>query len=95
MMETRQTKRKIADPWYVEIEVIPKKGERYFITSQTEAVIAVNLISNRTGEIRQKRVSLDTFARRIFKSEINTWRNRWLGSDYEVGIVCKKSEEGR
>jgi len=74
MFERKQNKR-IAEPWSIEIDVIANNN-RYTLSSKTlNNPITINLINNATGEIRQKRVSIDQIARRCFESEIETWND--------------------
>lgn len=65
-LESIASRIKLSEPWMVEVEQRPD-----------EEIIIVNLISKETGEIRQKRVSFDTLARRVFASELKTWAKRW------------------
>jgi hypothetical protein len=58
--ESVQQRTKIAEPWVVEAAVY-------------EDMVMIDLVNMKTGEIRRKHVSLDTLARRVFKSEIKTW----------------------
>lgn len=55
-------RKKIAQPWIVELDSAYKSD-----------IFIINLINNETGEIRQKRVTLDQIARKLFESEISNW----------------------
>lgn len=67
-------KKRIAEPWISELELKVHDvhcGE-YFVMRQKNDIININLINNQTGEIRQKRVTIDQIVRRVFESEIET-----------------------
>ena len=68
MIQRKQNKR-IANPWFVEID-FRFNNNYYCFSSQNDDTVLINLINENTGEIRQKRVSIDTIARRVFESEI-------------------------
>ena len=74
--ETYTPKIKIAKPWGIEIEIIGMNHSRgdYF-TNDSNQIISINLVNNETGEIRQKQISLDTLARKVFESELKTWKD--------------------
>jgi hypothetical protein len=77
MIDRKQNKR-IADPWYVEIEVSTKdrNTEYDFVRlCRKDDEVRINLVNASTGEIRQKCVSLDQLARRCFESEISSWKD--------------------
>lgn len=63
--ESIQPRIKIDDSeWIVEFFDCPDDGG-----------IGINLICQKTGEIRQKRMSYDALARRVFASEMKTWKH--------------------
>ncbi len=39
--------------------------------------VVMNLIFLNTGEIRQKRRSMEWLMRRVFQYELKTWKRRW------------------
>ena len=47
------------------------------IREQDNDIIMFNIIFVNTGEIRQKRRSREWVMKRIFNSELKTWKNRW------------------
>jgi len=47
------------------------------IIEQDNDVIIFNIVFVNTGEIRQKRRSREWVMKRIFNSELKTWKNRW------------------
>jgi len=69
-------KKRIAEPWYTEIEFVGNDYP-YILNSIThkDLSIPITLINKQTGEIRQKKVTIDQIARRIFESEISTWKD--------------------
>jgi hypothetical protein len=77
--ESIQPRAKISEPWTAEVEL--RAGDSWLCGTNDNAVIIVNLVSNITGEIRQKRVSVDTLARRVFASEISTWKKKYGDKD--------------
>ena len=71
MMIDRKQNKRIAFPWLVEIE----SPEEYLRSDRPDDIIRVNLFNELTGEIRQKIVSIDQVGRKIFESEISTWKD--------------------
>jgi len=73
MIERKQNKR-IAAPWIADIEY--KFNDQYFSLSSMcddTNIIWINLVNTNTGEIRQKRVTIDQIARRCCESEISSY----------------------
>jgi hypothetical protein len=68
----KQNKR-IAEPWIAEIE-FKFNNQYYFLSSVCDDTndIFINLVNTHTGEIKQKRVSVDQIARRVCESEIKS-----------------------
>lgn len=58
-LETVQPRVRLSKPWTPEILLIEETG-----------ILVVSLYNERTGEIRQKRVGVDTLARLVFSSMI-------------------------
>lgn len=71
--ETYTPKIKIAEPWIPEIEA--ENSVYNFFSNSNKQIITISLINNKTGEIRQKHISLDTLARKVFESELKTWKD--------------------
>jgi hypothetical protein len=67
------------DPSEIEVEMI-----------HTRNYIEVDLIFLATGEIRQKRMSIQELAKRAFQSEIDTWK----GTPDAVPIVPYRRTDG-
>jgi hypothetical protein len=65
----------ISKPWSSEVEL--RVGDKWLYGGSDNAVIIVNLISDITGEIRQKRISVDTLARRVFASEMRRLKREY------------------
>jgi len=66
-------RKKISEPWTYEVcECDLETG-----------IFRMNLYNLETGEIRQKQRTLDFIARRLFQSELRTWRKRG-GKYWEV-----------
>jgi hypothetical protein len=70
MVERKQNKR-ISDPWFSEIEFV-YDNNYYVLNSKNDNTIRINLVNDRTGEIRQKSVTVDQIARRCCESEISS-----------------------
>jgi hypothetical protein len=73
--ENMSPKKKIATQWYIEIDVIANNNHFILSSKILNNPITINLISDATGEIRQKKVSIDQIARKMFESEISTWKD--------------------
>ena len=73
--ETISPRVKIAAPWMGEVTILDDEGKMDGYTQ--DGVLVVSLVNLSTGEIRQKRISVDTLVRRIFASEIASWKKRW------------------
>jgi len=72
-------KKRIAEPWISELDIDTScfnKNSTISIPSQDKDVrMFINLINKETGEIRQKEITMDQIARRIFESEISNWKD--------------------
>jgi len=77
MMDSIKQRTALADPWIFELEL------------HTDGLV-VNLVNQKTGDIRQKRCSIDTVGRRMFASEISRWRNE----KYNPVLIKIKEVEG-
>ena len=66
----------IAEPWIAEVEF--KFNNQYYslssVCDDTNDVF-INLVNTSTGEIRQKKITVDQLARRLYESEIKTWKD--------------------
>ena len=49
----------------------------------TDTRLVFNVVFVDTGEIRQKRRSMEWLMRRVFESELKTWKSRW-GDELDV-----------
>ncbi len=81
MIERKQNK-KIAQPWIAEITF--EFNDQYFSLSSlldNKNKIYISLVNDRTGEIRQKYVTVDQIARRVCESEISS------SNDIELEVI--------
>jgi hypothetical protein len=67
--------------WEAELDFSTKDE----VLAMRDQEVSINLVNSITGEIRQKRVSIDFIAQRVFRGEIETWRKKY-GED----ILIKK-----
>jgi len=62
-------KKRIAKPW---ISILEIAYGNCIITIHGMDTVTINLVNQETGEIRQKKVTIDQIVRRIFEFEIVT-----------------------
>jgi len=71
MIERKQNK-KIAYLWSAELDIATNDQYLYLFDGKLGLSIVINLVNEFTGEIRQKRVTIDQIARRCCESEISS-----------------------
>jgi hypothetical protein len=73
-MTERKDNKRINDNYEIEVEL---HGYNTYLFKDKKSMVYINLINRLTGEIRQKRVTLDFIIRRVFQSEIETWKKEY------------------
>ena len=77
--ESHKSRIQIARPWFAELEVEDPEDEIKTFTLDSKAIVRFNLISEKTGEIRARYVTVDKLARHVFNGIIHN-----KNSDIEV-----------